>query len=218
MLIEYLVSAVILGFVVAIPPGSVTVVAGLRAIQCGFKNSLVFTCGSSLADIFYLLLVYYGFANIISGNQTFKIVFGIICAGILIIFGVTSLLSARNTQSNKLGNFQINPLATFISGILVTLTNPMTIAGWIGIAGNFFSLWNKDFPPSKNMGVVTIVLIMAGVLIWFVPLLFIISRFKKIINEKLKMYLIMISGIFLIAFGITGLYYIIRTIISAQSA
>jgi len=212
MLIEYMVSAVVLGIVVALPPGSVTIVACQRALQCGFKNSLVFTAGSCFSDIFYILLVYYGIAGIISGNHTYKILLWIICGIILIVIGVMSVISAGNTKNKKMVTFQSNYLATFFSGILVTLTNPMTIVGWIGIAGNFFLIWNDRFPESKNIGIISILLIMAGVLIWFIPLTFIVSRLRKVINEKLKTYLIVISGICLIIFGIIGLYYAIMTI------
>jgi L-lysine exporter family protein LysE/ArgO len=212
MLIEYLVSAVVLGIVVAIPPGSVTIVACQRALQCGFRNSLMFTFGSCLSDIFYILLVYYGIAGIISGNHTYKILLWTVCGIILIIIGALSLISARNTQNTKTAAFQSNFFTTFFSGILITLTNPMTIVGWIGIAGNFFLIWNERFPYSKNIGIISILLIMAGVLLWFIPLTFIVSRLRKVINRRLKTYLIIISGICLIIFGILGLYYSIMTI------
>ena len=65
MIINYFISAFVLGVIVAIPPGSVTVIACQRALQYGFRNSLVFTMGSSLTDIFYICLVYVGLATFI---------------------------------------------------------------------------------------------------------------------------------------------------------
>ena len=58
MHIDFIISAFVLGIVVAIPPGSVTIIACQRALQIGFRNSLYFTFGSCLSDIFYLTLVY----------------------------------------------------------------------------------------------------------------------------------------------------------------
>ena len=72
MLLEYLLSAVVLGIVVAVPPGAVTIVACQRALQYGFRNSAIFTLGSCLSDIFYITLVYIGVANLISDNHIFK--------------------------------------------------------------------------------------------------------------------------------------------------
>lgn len=85
MIIEYIISAVILGIVVAIPPGSVTIVSCQRALQFGFRNSLFFIFGSSLSDIFYIALVYYGIAKVIADNQMYKIILWIMCGIILIV-------------------------------------------------------------------------------------------------------------------------------------
>ena len=214
MLIEYLLSAILLGIVVAVPPGSVTIIACQRALQYGFRNSVFFTLGSCLSDIFYITLVYIGVANLISNNQYLKIVLWVVCGIILIILGMSSISSIRKNpgmEENKSG-FQSNPLATFISGILITLSNPLTIAGWIVVAGNFFLIWNDKFPTYRHYGIVSVSFIMLGVLIWFVPLIFIISKLKKKINDQLKKWLILFSNLFLIIFGFMALYYAFKTI------
>jgi threonine/homoserine/homoserine lactone efflux protein len=214
MLIEYLLSAVFLGIVVAVPPGSVTIIACQRALQYGFRNSAIFTLGSCLSDIFYITLVYIGVANLISNNQYLKIVLWIVCGIILIILGMSSINSIRKNQGieeNKSG-FQSNPLATFISGIVITLSNPLTIVGWIVVAGNFFLIWNHKFPSYRNYGIVSVSFIMLGVLIWFVPLIFIVSKLRKIINDQLKKWLILFSNLCLILFGFISLFYAFKTI------
>jgi L-lysine exporter family protein LysE/ArgO len=214
MLIEYLISAVLLGIVVAVPPGAVTIIACQRALQYGFRNSAIFTLGSCLSDIFYITLVYIGVANLISDNHYLKMVLWVVCGIILIILGMSSIRSIRKPhgiEENKSG-FQSNPLATFISGIVITLSNPLTIVGWMVVAGNFFLIWNHKFPDYKNYGIVTVSFIMVGVLIWFVPLIFIVSKLKKRINDQLKKWLILLSNLCLIIFGIMALYYAFRSI------
>lgn len=217
MLIEYLLSAFLLGIVVAIPPGSVTIVACQRALQYGFRNSIFFTLGSSLSDVFYLVLVFIGVANIISASLTLKVMLWIVCGLLLIGLGAASLFALKKSRGNEKGekrSLSVNPLYTFISGVLVTLTNPMTIVGWIAVAGNFYLVWDARFPGSRNYAVVTIVLIMAGVLAWFLPLTFTASRLKRIMSEKLKTGLIIFSNICLMAFGLVALYYACRVIFS----
>jgi L-lysine exporter family protein LysE/ArgO len=214
MLIEYLISAVVLGIVVAVPPGAVTIVACQRALQYGFRNSAIFTLGSCLSDIFYITLVYIGVANLISNNHFLKIALWVVCGIILIVLGVSSISSIRKNhgiEENKFG-FQSNPLVTFISGIVITLSNPLTIVGWIVVAGNFFLIWNHKFPNYKNYGIVTVSFIMLGVLIWFVPLIFIVSKLKKRINDQLKKWLILFSNLCLILLGFVALYYAVKTI------
>jgi L-lysine exporter family protein LysE/ArgO len=208
MLANYLLSAFLLGIIVAIPPGSVTVIACQRAMQFGFKNSLVFTTGSCISDIFYISCVYYGLTNFVNHNS-YKIILWIICGLLLIIIGLITIRGLKSYEiDNSIDNtvMQSRPLFTFISGILITLTNPLTILGWIAIAGNFFLIWNNKFPFANEYGIITITVIMIGVLSWFVPLTYAASKLKKLLNIKLQKYLIAVSGICLIIFGNISLY------------
>ena len=214
MLINFFFSSVLLGIIVAIPPGSVTVVACQRALQIGFRNSIFFSFGSCVSDMFYLFLVYFGVAGLISGNVIFKIILWLICGLTLILLGVFSIIAIRKKDKNdKLNEFQKSKLSTFISGILVTLTNPVTIIGWIAVAGNFFLLWNDKFPESKKYGLISVFLIMIGVLLWFLPMTFAVSRLKKILNERLKIFFILITNCFLIIFGFAAFYSAAQTLL-----
>jgi threonine/homoserine/homoserine lactone efflux protein len=213
MSIDFIVSSIVLGFLVAIPPGPVTIIACQRALQFGFKNSLFFTLGSSTSDVFYILLAYIGVANVIGTNFYFKIILWIFCGSLLIALGLTSIIGLLKSDRNENGadKLQANPVATFISGLLITLTNPLTIVGWIAIAGNFFLIWNDRIPQSRRNGIMTIFLIMFGVFLWFLPLIYIVSKFKKVISVKAKRYLIVISNSFLVLFGISAFYYAFAT-------
>ncbi len=208
MLSNYLFSAFILGVIVAIPPGAVTVVACQRALQHGFKNSLLFTTGSCISDIFYIILVYYGLTGFVY-NDSYKIVLWVVCGLLLVLIGMTTATAIYRDDIHKKTDkalVQPKPLFTFVSGIFITLTNPLTILGWIAIAGNFFLIWNSRYPLSKNYSVITIVIIMIGVLVWFLPLIFIVSKLKKVINLRLQKYLIALSGICLMVFGCVSIY------------
>ncbi|MBP7737567.1 MAG: LysE family transporter [Spirochaetes bacterium] len=206
-MINYFISAFVLGVIVAIPPGSVTVIACQRAIQYGFRNSLIFTIGSSLADILYICLVYFGLTNFIHDDAN-RLALIVLCGILLILIGGITVASARagsGGEAREASKLQSRPLVTFASGIAVTLTNPMTIIGWIAIAGNFFILWRDRVPGSAGFAVVTVVMIMAGVLAWFIPLIYGASRLHRIINPSVQRYLIAISGFCLIIFGLISL-------------
>jgi L-lysine exporter family protein LysE/ArgO len=217
MLFEYLIAAIVMGIVVAIPPGSVTVIACQRALRFGFGNSVFFSLGSCVSDIFYLFLVYLGVAHIISDNWLLKIILWFVCGVILIALGIQSLVTIKKNDGNGSDNegLDSNRFATFMSGILVTLTNPMTIVGWIVIAGNFFLIWNDKFPGSRDYGVLAIGVIQLGVLIYFIPLTFIVSKLRKRMSDNLKKWLIIVSDICLIAFGVAAFYYAVNSIVAS---
>jgi L-lysine exporter family protein LysE/ArgO len=216
--VEYIVSAFILGIVVAIPPGSVTIIAIQRILQFGFLNSLIFSLGSASADIFYIILVYNGVAGIFASNPLFKIILWFICSAILIFLGTTSLWTLRKSVESPIQkNITSGKTATFISGIMVTLTNPITIVGWLAIAGNFFLVWSSRFPESKRLGSIIALPIMAGVLLYFIPLLYAVSRLKSRLNRKTTGIMIIIGNIFLLGFGCYSLYNALHEILRQQS-
>ena len=214
MHIDFIISAFILGIVVAIPPGSVTIIACQRALQIGFRNSLYFTLGSCLSDIFYLALVYFGVANFIASNNVYKIILWFVSGSVLFLIGGSSIYSIINNKqkSGAIDNYQQNRFSTFISGIVVTLSNPMTIIGWIVIAGNFYLIWNEKYPDIRNHGIRTIFIIMIGVLVYFLPLTFIVSRIGKMLKERFINILVLVGNIFLLLFGCMAFYYAIMSI------
>ena len=214
MTINYFISAFVLGIIVAIPPGSVTVIACQRALQYGFRNSLVFTMGSSLTDIFYICLVYFGLTKFIQSDGN-RFILWVLCGLLLVLIGVATVASAKEgdgADAKSAATLQSRPWVTFVSGILITLTNPMTIIGWIAIAGNFFLVWKDRVPGSAAGAVMTVAVIMAGVLAWFIPLIYGISRLHRVINQKYQRYLIAFAGACLAGFGIISLVSAYRII------
>jgi L-lysine exporter family protein LysE/ArgO len=205
---EYILSAFLLGIVVAIPPGSVTIIAAQRALQFGFFNSFIFSLGSALADIFYIIIVYNGVAGFFISHLLLKIILWFICSAILIYLGLSSLAVLRREALNNSVHKGITSgtAATFISGIMVTLTNPMTIIGWLAIAGNFFLVWGSRFPDSKRMGFLIILPIMIGVMLWFLPLIYVISKLRSHLNRETTGIMVAVGSIFLLGFGLFSLY------------
>ena len=211
---DFIIAAFILGIVVAIPPGSVTIIACQRALQFGFRNSLLFTLGSCLSDIFYLALVYSGVGTFIASNNSYKLTLWFVSGTILFLIGGSSLFSLTKKKQNShvIDNFQKTRFATFFSGVVITLTNPMTIVGWMVIAGNFYLIWSEKYPDINDYGVPAIMIIMLGVMVWFLPMIFIVGKIGKMIKEKAINILILVGNLFLLLFGCMAFYYAIKSI------
>lgn len=97
-------------------------------------------------------------------------------------------------------------LKNILSGILITLSNPITIAGWLVIAGGFFTHWNQEWPSIHQYGILSIIVMMFGVLSWFTPLLFIIAKVKTFLNNNVIKGFLLISGIFFIGLGFFSIF------------
>ena len=216
MLFEYFASAFLLGVVVAVPPGSVTVIAVQRALALGFRNSVFFSLGSACSDVLYLSLVWLGVAHLVAGSRALKIGLWFACGAIVIALALLMFASLRKkaAEAGPAEGWQANRPATFLSGILVTLANPVTVVGWIGVAGNFFLTWGDKYPPSRGYGALTIGCVMAGVLGWFLPFTFLVSRLRHKLGKGVKRGLTFVSGLILLAFGAAAFYSAVSALVA----
>jgi threonine/homoserine/homoserine lactone efflux protein len=206
-MIRLVLYAFVAGFVVAIPPGAVTVVAGQRALQFGFRNSLLFSLGSCVADIFYLLVVYFGISWFFTDNPLFRMILYFFCGALLLYFGITAVVNPHGIDLKTGGRKKMESGSrTILSGIGITLLNPVTIVGWIAIGGNFFLMWDKAMPEAKGTAALLIPVIMLGVMAWFGPLLFFMSKLKHFLKEKVQKILIVAAGVFLLCFAAWSVY------------
>ena len=214
-MLEMIFSAFVVGFLVAVPPGTVTVAAAQKSISYGFKNSIAFTFGSCLSDILYILIVFYGFAPLIRDNTSYKIIFWLFSGILLFYFGIDALRTLKRKIAFSEDAISRNQyLNDILSGIGITLSNPMTIAGWLVIAGGFFTHWKMEWPPIKNHGIFSIVFMMIGVLCWFVPLLYIISKAKNVLNHVFLKLFSLVSGLFFILIALFSTYSAINLILN----
>jgi threonine/homoserine/homoserine lactone efflux protein len=214
-MLEMIFSAFVVGFLVAIPPGTVTVAAAQKSISYGFKNSIAFTFGSCLSDILYILIVFYGFAPLISDNTSYKIIFWLLSGILLFYFGIDALRTLkRNIVFSEDAISRKQYFKDITSGVGITLSNPMTIAGWLVIAGGFFTHWKVEWPPIQNYGLFSIVFMMIGVLCWFVPLLYIISKAKNVLNHVFLKSFSLVSGLFFISIALFSTYSAINLILN----
>ena len=88
----------------------------------------------------------------------------------------------------------------------------MTIVGWMVVAGNFYLIWYEKYPDINNYRISTIIIIMLGVLVWFLPLTFIVSRIGKMLKDNIIRMLILMGNLFLIVFGGIAFYYAVKSI------
>jgi threonine/homoserine/homoserine lactone efflux protein len=202
-----LVSAFVLGFMVAIPPGSVTIVAAQRTLRFGLKNGLVFQLGSCVADALYIVLVYVGVATFIAENRALRS--GLwLASGALLAWMAWDALKPCKPATADAGHPSAGTgiagtvsaggrRGTFLSGIGVTLLNPVTVVGWIALAGNFFLLKKEEIAGSPDRFFLVLAATILGVQAWLVPLLWAVGRTGAFLGDRAIRILIRVSGVFL---------------------
>jgi L-lysine exporter family protein LysE/ArgO len=196
--VSVFLSYVLLGLSLAAPIGPVNAAQLDKGIKNGFWHSWLVGVGAFVADGIYMLAVYIGVVNFLDTSfmQTFLWLFG---SFVLIYTGVESIVKAGPTMSHL--NRGPEPLyKSFWSGFFISISNPLTILFWLGIYGSVLA---RTAATSDHQQLIIYSLaIFLGLFIWDITMAAVSSSFKKILTNKLIVFISYISGISLIGFGI----------------
>ena len=193
---------IILGISLAAPIGPVNIEVIRRGLNFGFFPAFLLSIGAASADTTYLLLIYFGLSSFIKVPiiKTLIWVFG---GFVLIYLGYQSIKNFKvkvklNKSVPKIGK------NSFITGYLITISNPMTIVWWIGVFGSI--LGTSIYNVSKTIALLNSLTIIIGVILWFFILSLVLHWCKSVFKEKHIKYVNLTAGIILVGFGLYFLY------------
>jgi len=195
-----------LGMILQLSIGPVCLYVFKSATEKGFFYSELIIIGVFLVDAFYIFWALFGISTFLKNENT-KIILKIFGFIILLIFGVNIILSEIIKMNlipsiNILNNNFSNP---FFSGLLLTLSNPLTIIFWIGI----FSAKIIE----KNYSKKEIIIYGLGALIPTILFLSIIVILGIIIKTFLPQIIISLLNILV---GLMIIYFSIRILIKKE--
>src|ERR1700752_3445624 len=128
---QLLLSGVVLGLSIAAPIGPVNVAMIQRGLSQGFAGAFLLGLGSTVADLLYILLAYAG-ANPLSRFAWARILLFAAGAGVMGYLGWGAVKAAFAPPATEAPG-KVERRSAFVSGFLITIVNPMTIAFWLGI-------------------------------------------------------------------------------------
>ena len=193
---------IILGISLAAPIGPVNVEVIRRGLNFGFFPAFLLSIGAASADTTYLLLIYFGLSSFIKVPiiKTLIWVFG---GFVLLYLGFRSIKIFKvKVELNK--SVPKTGRNSFISGYLITISNPMTIVWWTGVFGSI--LGTSIYNVSKTIALLNSLTIIIGVILWFFALSLILHWGKRFFKEKYVKYVNLTAGIILVGFGLYFLY------------
>jgi threonine/homoserine/homoserine lactone efflux protein len=199
-----LTAAFIVGVSVAVSPGPVFIAGSQTALTKGFWRAVQFYLGVLAADVLYALLVYFGITTF-AESTWFKLILWGLGGTWLIYLGYGAIRTKINLESvHSLGESSAWwPL--FRKGFLLTLFNPLTIVGWLALAGNFFTtIWLPNWPPVSDFGLLALIAMLTGVQAWAVGMAGVVSLLRTYINPRMLYWFSVASGVFLIGYGLNA--------------
>ncbi|QDF27640.1 LysE family translocator [Halarcobacter anaerophilus] len=126
-------------FLLAATPGPGVFATVSRALASGFSNASFVVLGIVLGDIVFLLLAIFGLKSIALVLGDFFVFVKYIGGAYLIYLGY-KILSAKEHKMDIKGKSELSWKKNFITGLLITLSNPKVILFYLGFLPTFVDL------------------------------------------------------------------------------
>lgn len=166
--------------ILAASPGPGVFATVARALASGFRPALGLICGIVLGDIIFLLFAAFGLSMVarVLGNLFFIVK---ICGGAYLIWlGIKIWLKDPEPLSDASDSNNRSRWGNFVSGLVITLSNPKVILFYCGFLPTFLDLSTLTVVDlAIVVGIITMVLV--GVLGTYA---YLASRARKIFTRK----------------------------------
>ena len=186
------------GFAIAAPVGPIGLLCIQRTLAQGRSVGLATGLGAATADAFYGLVAGLGLtaiANFLTGQRMWL---GLIGGLFLAYLGVRTMFAAPTTQAATV-QAQQGLRGAFLSTLLLTLTNPMTIFSFMAV---FAGLGLATVGAGAANGVVMLVAgVFAGSTAWWLLLSGVTALLRSRIDATTLVWVNRVAGVLLLGIG-----------------
>ncbi len=192
----YFLQGLAIGAVIAMPFGAVGMLCLQRAIAMGLRVGLLSGMGAAAADAFYGAVAAYGLTFISDFLAEHAAILQIVGGVFLLAMGLR--LALAKTQPKPLEIPQRRYAGAFLSIFLLTLTNPMTMVGFLAIFAGF-GLGQAEARFAEATA--TVAGVFCGSMVWWAAIAF----GGKLLRLRLLSHMRLIkrvSGVLIAAFGL----------------
>ena len=189
------------GMLLQIAVGPMCLMVFNTAKNIGFFIALSLVFAIALVDAFYITLAGLGVSKLLE-KESIKKVFKIIGSAVLIIFGINIILNVF--KINIIPGLNLKPTTSniFIQGLVLTLSNPMTIVFW----GSVLTTKIIDDKLSKNELIIFSIGLVSATLLFLTAIAIIGTILSEFIPTKISIILNIIVGVLIVFFGIKMLF------------
>jgi threonine/homoserine/homoserine lactone efflux protein len=208
MNLEFLYKGLILGFSVAAPVGPIGILCINRTINKNFAAGFVSGLGAATADLIYGLIAGLGLTAISTFLINQKLWIQLIGLVFLFYIGIKTIIKKEN-EIKFSADTDKGLLKDYLSTLILTITNPMTILFFIAV---FAGLGLSKNVNGFNSIIQLIIGVFIGSGIWWMFLSGLTNKLKTKINKSVLNKIDLVSGILIIFFGLLILIDLIKNI------
>lgn len=128
--------------VLAVTPGPGVFATVASALSSGFKQTLLLIAGIVMGDLIYLLFAVFGLSYIAQTMAEVFTLFKYIGGAYLVYLGIQIWRTEPSLHLNRAETAPVSGAKKFISGLLITLSNPKVILFYCGFLPTFIDLTN----------------------------------------------------------------------------
>lgn len=197
-MLNIFLSYVFLGLSLAAPVGPVNAAQIDRGMKGGFFHAWLFGLGAVTADVLYMALIYFGVAQFLTAPflKTFLWLFGFF---VLTYTGIESLVKAKEVSLMRGAGEKGSYRKSFLSGLVISLSNPLSIMFWLGIYGSIFAKTVEAYESYQLLICSSGILI--GLFLWDLAMSFLAGTFRTFLSPRMIQGTTWLAGISLIVFG-----------------
>ncbi len=201
-----------IGVIISAPMGPVGILCLQRTLDKGRRTGFYTGVGAAISDLFYCLLTGFGLSFIedfLTRNQNIIQLLGSV---VLVVFGIYLFRSNPSRRIKPPSEGRIAPHKNILGGFLFTFSNPLIIFLIIGLFARFNFL-----VPELSWGyyVVGYLAIVAGALLWWWLITFIVSKVRSHFNLRSMWLINKITGGVILIFAAVGMITAISALASA---
>lgn len=199
--LEMALKGMIIGIVASAPMGPVGILCVQRTLNKGRWYGFATGVGAAISDIIYAAIAGFGLSFVVDVIENPIVSYWIKVAGsiLLFLFGIHTFRSnPANQQIRPVSRNKSNLIHNFITGFLVTLSNPLILFLFVAMFGQFTFVVNNFVPQ-----IVGYVFIVVGALLWWFGLTWLIDKVRNrfdvhgiwIINRIIGIVVMVVSAV-----------------------
>jgi len=190
------VSSFILGIAFCAPPGVITAETVHRGFARGFRPALFVQFGSLVGDSTWSLIALTGLAFLVQ-NNTARVIISLI--GIVLLSKLAwDALRAASAES-KMVNAPASERGDFVTGALLSLSNPFNIVFWTGIGTTAFA--GITGKPQTSHFIIFFLAFMTGSFLWCFFMAGLVAWGRRFVTPLFFRFVNATCGLILIYFG-----------------
>ncbi|GER66535.1 amino acid transporter [Weizmannia acidilactici] len=199
---------ILLGLSIALPVGAVTIEMVKQGLKNGFLHGWCVGLGGMTVDFIFILLLYFGFAPLLSLSVVQTIMWFAGCV-FLVYIGCESVKDAG--KDINLGNEQPTKSlkSSYLNGFFVAVS-PGSVMFWMGIFGTILSNSMHVYGISgflfASAGILT------GITLHDITLMAVISKTRTLLNKKIIKWVSVTAGCLLFGFAAYFMFEFFKSI------